>query len=51
MPNGGVYAPNPLAVVSVSAVSAVEALPRTSANKERCELMSRYPECARKTAE
>jgi len=51
MPNGGVSAPNPLAVFSVPAVSAVEALPRTNANKERCELMSRYPECARKTAE
>ena len=48
--NGGVYAPNPLAVFSVSAVGTVEVLPRSSANKERCEQMSRYPECAKKTA-
>ena len=34
MRNGGVYAPNPLAVFSESAVGAVEALPRSSANKE-----------------
>jgi len=34
MRNGGVCASNPLAAFSVSAVSAVEALPRTSANKE-----------------
>ena len=50
MRNGGVYAPNPLAVFSESAVSRRG----SAANKReqgRCEQMSRYPECAKKTAE